>query len=263
MRVIYLLAIGALFLMCCSANRLQVPRVKSRIELEYPLEAQVKHLEGEVLLAAFVTRDGKVDAVELLESSGHTELDSGALNYARTIEFEPGRVDDRPVDAWSRLLLRYRLTEVPFETQKWLQDVRHYQKEAANTLTAEERSKNLRKLYNNYRGLVLYIQHHPDVSINTAIRKVITPEIDRRYQLFWLEIPAAFAVFDDFLLRYPDSDLRSKVEQDLLSELLDAKHRLARSASSSPRKTERLAEMGIALETRLREQSPQIEFLHR
>jgi protein TonB len=37
----------------------------------------------------FVDRDGRVDAVELVESSGHAELDETALATLRRWRFEP------------------------------------------------------------------------------------------------------------------------------------------------------------------------------
>ncbi|MBN1541047.1 energy transducer TonB [candidate division KSB1 bacterium] len=257
-RILFMVLLAAL-VAGCAAKRVHVPRVKSDIELEYPLEAQIKRLEGEVLIAAFVDRQGQVQAVDLLESSGHVELDSAALKYAQTIEFEPGRVDGKPIESWSRLLLRYRLTEVPFETESWLRDVRYYQAEAKKTQSSDEQRKYQRKLYANYRGLALYVEHHPDLSINYYIRQVISAPIEKQWQAIWDLVPATLTVYDDFLFRYPDSEFAQSIRDELYHELFSAKKRVRLLSVKSPSMMRRTGELLSLLDNRINELTPRIE----
>lgn len=56
----------------------------------YPAKARRRHMEGTVILEVVVNVAGKVDSLEIKESSGHRVLDKAALASVRQWIFEPG-----------------------------------------------------------------------------------------------------------------------------------------------------------------------------
>ncbi len=240
------------------------PRVNAERELDYPLSAQLNRIEGNVLLGVFVDNNGNAVDVQILQSSGHDDLDDNAVNYAMDVPYEPGLIDGKPVEAWTKLLLRYKLTDVPFEKNEWLRNVRNFQEKAQTAPDSLSRYNALRKLYAQYHGLSVYVDRHQERDINPYIKLVISDEIIDRWYAFWGEFPAAFAVFDDFWERYPDIEFREQVYDDLVDKLVEAKYQVqikAIQSSRFARKSIRLSEM---IDQRIAElTSPEVRSLSR
>jgi TonB family protein len=219
---------------CGGPHRLKPPRVASEIKLDYPLSAQMKKIEGEVGIAVFVNPKGEAEEVNLVLSSGYAELDEAAVQFSRGVKFEPGTLDDRPVGAWTRLLLRYNLTEVVFQKERWLTDVRDLQEQLAKA-DSSKRDNLLRRLYTQYIGLLNYAEEISELEINTYVRMVISKESVRRWQPFWDQYAAAFILLDDFLFRYPQSSLDGQANEDLIRKLLDMEFQIRIRAIRSNR----------------------------
>lgn len=223
------LCMAIVFLLGCATTkptRYKPPRVASKRALEYPLSAQLDKIEGEVLVGVFVNAEGQPDEVNLIESSGFGVLDSAAYRFAQTLSFDPAVVDGKKVSAWTKLVLRYKLTEVPFEKNKWLDDVRYYQQQIEIAKDSSDVLTFKRKLYTRYIGLSTYVERYDDVEINKTITKVITDEARKRWTDFFDVIAAPFVPYDDFLYRYPKSPLTQNVKEDLIRLLMDAEARI-------------------------------------
>lgn len=85
------------------------PVLVDRALPEYPVEARVKRIEGQVLLRAIVGRDGKVEpSVEVLRSV--PELDEAAIAALRQWRFTPGQDrDGNPVRVRIDVPMRFQL----------------------------------------------------------------------------------------------------------------------------------------------------------
>ncbi len=77
------------------------------VPIEYPLELWDEGVEGETLVRVRVNATGGVDSTEVLESSGHAELDSAAVQGARDLRFQPGRRDGERVEVWANVPVRF------------------------------------------------------------------------------------------------------------------------------------------------------------
>lgn len=215
----------AVILACAGSSRFQPARVASKEELDYPLSAQVARIEGNVTATVLVNAEGKAEEVKITESSGHAVLDSAAFRFITTLQFDPGLLDNKPVSSWTRLILRYKLTDVVFEERRWLDEVVGLQSQI-NSSPAAERLEAQRKLYIRYLGLVNYVEKYKQTSINDAIRRVCLRQTVEQWRLFWEVLPIPFAVFDDFLRRYPDSELTDRIKEDLIRLLSDSEAEL-------------------------------------
>ncbi|MCY3546318.1 MAG: energy transducer TonB, partial [Gemmatimonadetes bacterium] len=58
-------------------------------------------------------REGGVDSVAVVESSGHAALDSAALLGARGMEFEPARRAGEPLRVWARVPVHFSKSAEP------------------------------------------------------------------------------------------------------------------------------------------------------
>jgi protein TonB len=68
-----------------------------QIKPVYPSEAKRLKQEGKVILSIFIGVSGKIDKVEITESSGFPLLDDAALAAARRSQLRPAFVANRPV----------------------------------------------------------------------------------------------------------------------------------------------------------------------
>lgn len=85
------------------------PEYSKNPPLEYPRRARTRGYQGTVVLEVLVDRHGKVNDIRILSSSGHTILDSSAMNSVRSWSFEPGRKGPERVEMWVRVPVRFKL----------------------------------------------------------------------------------------------------------------------------------------------------------
>ena len=241
-----------LILACATtASRFKPAKVASNRALDYPLSAQLEKIEGEVIVGVFVDTEGNPEDVKVLESSGYAVLDSAAHQFAQTIAFDPAAVDGKKISSWTKLILRYKLTEVPFAKDKWVEDVQHFQDKIKNASDAAEEKLYQRKLFMRYVGLTNYIDRYGNLSINDMIKNVVTQRSNDRWQEFTDEIVAPFMVFDDFLYRYPSSELVQNAKENLIRLLIDAEADIRIRSLKSKRISPKYAELLDIINQRL------------
>lgn len=83
--------------------------------VEYPLELWDQGVEGNTLVRVLVNGSGGVDSVMVVESSGHSALDSAAVRGALAMEFEPATQEGEPVRVWARVPVYFSKGEQPAE----------------------------------------------------------------------------------------------------------------------------------------------------
>src|SRR5436309_9047494 len=74
-----------------------------------PLAMRLGH-EGTVLVGMTVNVDGSVSGVQVLQSSGHDELDSGAVSCASSWHYKPATQAGQPVAREWQASVKYKLT---------------------------------------------------------------------------------------------------------------------------------------------------------
>lgn len=75
--------------------------------VEYPLELWDQNVEGSTLVRVLVNEAGGVDSAMMMESSGHSELDSAAVQGALSMEFDPATREGEPLKVWARVPVRF------------------------------------------------------------------------------------------------------------------------------------------------------------
>jgi protein TonB len=80
----------------------------------YPISSRENGEQGAVMLYACITDHGKVERVDLAQSSGHPALDRSALNTIRHWRFRPAQESGKPIPMCYRLPIRFLLSSSAF-----------------------------------------------------------------------------------------------------------------------------------------------------
>jgi protein TonB len=75
----------------------------------YPRLARRKGYEGTVVLEVLVGREGQVSDLRVFQSCGHAVLDEAAADSVRSWLFDPGKLDNDPVEMWVKVPVRFQL----------------------------------------------------------------------------------------------------------------------------------------------------------
>ena len=86
-----------------------LPEAKTSIRPYYPLSARRRGNQGSVGLEVMISDDGEAMAVEVIESSGYTELDDAAIEAVKAAKFSPAKSDGCPVTAKVSITLEFKL----------------------------------------------------------------------------------------------------------------------------------------------------------
>jgi len=86
-----------------------IPAYRANPSPEYPAIARRRGYEGTVLVEVLVNRDGRVEDLRLSQSSGYSVLDQAAMNSMRGWLFEPATINDKKVEMWVKVPVRFHL----------------------------------------------------------------------------------------------------------------------------------------------------------
>jgi TonB family protein len=89
------------------------------VPIDYPLQLWDQGMEGQTLLRVRVTDTGRVDSVEVVESSGEPAFDSAAVNGARDLRFRPARRDGKRIEVWARVPVHFSKRPRPDTVGGW------------------------------------------------------------------------------------------------------------------------------------------------
>jgi TonB family protein len=83
----------------------------------YPISSRENGEQGAVMLYACITDHGKVERVDLAQSSGHPALDRSALNTVRHWSFRPAQESGKSIPMCYRLPIRFLLSSSALSLQ--------------------------------------------------------------------------------------------------------------------------------------------------
>ena len=103
------LALGAMLVLGCGGDaEIEKPTpLFTRSPVEYPLELWDQDVEGSTLVRVLVNEEGGVDSAMVMESSGHSALDSAAVHGALSMEFDPATKEGEPLRVWARVPVHF------------------------------------------------------------------------------------------------------------------------------------------------------------
>ncbi len=77
----------------------------------YPLEARSKGWEGTVKLEALLNKNGRIESIKLLQSSGYKILDDTAIRMVKKWRYQPVVKDGVPIDWTLRITIPFKLED--------------------------------------------------------------------------------------------------------------------------------------------------------
>ena len=86
-----------------------LPEYSKNPPISYPKRARRKGYEGTVVLEVLVNRNGKVDDLRILASSGYAILDRSAVTSVKTWSFKPAKKGKDTIDMWVKVPVRFKL----------------------------------------------------------------------------------------------------------------------------------------------------------
>lgn len=84
------------------------PKVQSRPQLEYPVQAARDGIKGYVIINILIAKDGTVEIAKILESQPAGVFDTAALNAIRSWRFSPAQYKAKPVKMWAKQKIRFQ-----------------------------------------------------------------------------------------------------------------------------------------------------------
>lgn len=85
------------------------PQQTKLVNPQFPGKARQQGIEGFVKLNLFITKDGTVQKVKVLESEPKGVFDEAAIVAAKQWEFEPAEYNNEPVAAWFKRKIAFKL----------------------------------------------------------------------------------------------------------------------------------------------------------
>jgi protein TonB len=86
-----------------------LPEYNKNPPISYPKRARRKGYEGTVVLEVLVNRNGEVDDLRILASSGYAILDRSAVKAVKTWSFKPAKKGKDTIDMWVEVPVRFKL----------------------------------------------------------------------------------------------------------------------------------------------------------
>ncbi|MBI2678979.1 MAG: energy transducer TonB [Candidatus Koribacter versatilis] len=88
-------------------SHLDAGMITHRVDPVYPPLARQTHVQGEVVLRATISKDGRIEAVQLL--SGHPLLAAAAVNAVSQWRFRPYVLNGSPVEVEAQVIVNFTL----------------------------------------------------------------------------------------------------------------------------------------------------------
>ncbi|MFZ5517537.1 MAG: TonB family protein [Candidatus Zhuqueibacterota bacterium] len=194
---------------------IQPPTLRVKIKPHYPLSAQKEGLEGRVKLDLLVDKNGKVAKAKVTRSAGAALLDSTAVEYSKQLKFYPATQKGQPTDVWLTWNVNYKSQQTSLLESKYIDRI-----QTLHRLSCEyndsTRSRILDAIVSTHKVLIDYFLERPNLSYNEVVKEVILDEIYQKWKAYWNDWQLHFVVFQDFLLRYPDSKFSTLVIEELV-----------------------------------------------
>ena len=208
------------FLMACAARtglkpitpnaQITPPVLVKKAEPFYPANCRLQGMEGDVKMYLFVTETGEVDRIKIISSSGYSELDTAAQQYARLLEFTPAIMADKPVAIWLSWVVQYTLFDgaALFDMNSYVARIQNLT-EAAIKADGEEKENLLSEMIKIHESYFNFMLQNPAANMNNRLEPVLDQSVIQQWQEYWQQWPLTFVVLQEFDLRFHETKLKS------------------------------------------------------
>ncbi len=192
------------------------PTLLKQPRLYYPKTAQENAIWGSIKLILSINKNGIVDGVYVLKSSGHSILDSAAINYCKNLLFNPAKRNGKPVNSRIEWVVKFNITEQNWKVDNYLLELsRLFDK--VQRFDTKYRIEIEREILNKHNE---FVQNFGDaLNFNSILKQIISPEIVKEWEKDWDGWPLSFLLYHDFIIRFSDYDSLPKVKTMMINSL--------------------------------------------
>lgn len=217
-----LILFSLLFYACSSkvektpAAGFEPPTLLKQPRLYYPKIAQENAIWGSTKLILSINKNGIVEDVYVVKSSGHTILDSTAVDYCKNLLFNPAKRNGKPVNSKIEWVIKFNITDQNWKVDNYLFELsRLYEK--VQLLKPEYRIEIQREILQKHNE---FVQNFGDaLNFNRVLKQIISPEITKEWEKDWDGWPLSFLLYHDFIIRFNDYDSLPKVKTMMINSL--------------------------------------------
>jgi len=198
------------------ATGFEPPTLLKQPRLYYPKTAQENAIWGSTKLILSINKDGIVDDVYVIKSSGHNILDSTAINYCKNLLFIPAKRNGKPVNSKIEWVIKFNITDQNWKVDNYLLELsRLYEK--VQRIDPKYRIEIEREIWNNHNE---FVQNFGDaLNFNRILKQIISPQITKEWEKDWDGWPLSFLLYHDFMIRFSDYDSLPKVKTMMINSL--------------------------------------------
>lgn len=198
------------------ATGFEPPTLLKQPRLYYPKTAQENAIWGNTKLILSINKDGIVDNVHIVKSSGHDILDSTAINYCKNLLFNPAKRNGKPVNSKIEWVIKFNITDQNWKVDNYLLELsRLYEK--VQRLESKYRIEIEREILNKHNE---FVQNFSDaLNFNRILKQIISPQITKEWEKDWDGWPLSFLLYHDFMIRFSDYDSLPKVKTMMINSL--------------------------------------------
>lgn len=212
------------------------PELRVKVKPQYPLKAQKEGMEGRVNLDLLINENGLVQQAKITRSAGEALLDSAAVEYAKRLKFYPATRNGRPTDVWLSWHVNYKSRQTSLLESRYIDRIQRLHR-LSDQYSDTTQKKILGSIINTHKMLIDYFLERPNLSYNDVVKEVVLEEIYQKWKAYWHDWHLHFVVFQDYLLRYPNSEFASRAASELIyyfqQDLSSIKKRLGTGASQN------------------------------
>ncbi|MBN1302496.1 MAG: energy transducer TonB [Melioribacteraceae bacterium] len=194
------------------------PVVKYQPRLMYPKIAQEESSTGIAKALIVISKEGKVEKVDLTESTGSKILDKAAIDYCMDLLFEPAVRDGEPVYSRMQWVIKFNVADQLWDPYFYVYGVQNlYQKiRYADETNKTELLKELLKKHAEF------IDNNNDaLNFNYVIQEVISASVLREWKNNWNNWPLSFLLYHDFILRFPEAKSYKQIDSLIQNAVLN------------------------------------------
>lgn len=192
------------------------PTIKSHPRLLYPKAARDNNYSGKTEVILLVSKNGTVDDVEILRSSGYSILDSVSVEYSKNLLFNPALANGEPVSTRVRWGIQFSFSDQITYTRSYINRIKELYEEA-NQSGSVRKNEILNEIINLDKEFISNIWDGQ--YFNTTLTQVILPGSATGWDTLWNDYPLSFLLYHDFIQRFPEYDSLKMVKEELRKSL--------------------------------------------
>ena len=179
------------------------PSQLNQPRLLYPKTAQENSNTGNTRVIFDIDKTGRVTNATIAKSSGSDVLDQSALEFCKSLIFDPAKINGRPVSSKMLKEFKFQISNMDMLASIYVYDVNRLYNILKNSGVSDRLFLEKKILH---RHIEFVREMRDALNFNTYAAEVISPAVLKEWKGEWDSWPLSFLIFHDFIQRFPDYD---------------------------------------------------------